>query len=921
MMRVSSKMVYTSLTYNIMNLEDAINNSTDQASSGKRILKPSDDPVGTTRAMKYRTQNTEILKYTDNVNAASSLLSAADTACNAVVDNLQRVRELIVEGANSTNNDLDWEAMATEVDQIKAGLMDLANTSMGDRYIFAGEKYTDRAYTLRANVAGNVRNLTMNPIVVDAQNNQFKIKLDENPTQTITLSPKTYDGSIGHQLNDLANDIQAQLNNAGFNPPVYVKINTNNQISFYSGVKPDDGVAHSVVLKDGPAIKNIGKIKSATPTKVQMDTALDSVVPDYYRGWTIRIAGGTGVGEINTITSYNPEKQIAEVAIPWLKDPDRTSTYELIPPLNGQTDAVLGGKITLSAHGQTAPLDNFYTGMTINIEDSIGRTESHQITGYSNATGEITVEPEAFALTGPVTYTILPASKGDAITHDPSGSSIQLASNSSEFKDFYKGSAITVTFLDGSTETRQITGYDQASKIATVDHPWGKNFDRWARYSISDTTLTQMGFQNQDTTREIIGNPIADMTKVLGRYPVRNDVAAVDGTTVTLNPLDNNDQADFYKDWTITITEGPGAGQSQVITSSNQNLVTVGGLWDPPLAENSKYAIRPPLIGGVTAAANNGPPPNLQLAGNSSAIKDFYKGMTVTITGGKGAGQTRTIESYDPVTKAVTLDKDWENPLPDMSSSYAIDDASDVAGDSKFIITVGIDKPQEISLDGGDFTPAQLARNIQDRINERGGHYANVRVGLTSDKRLKFVYHDPDLNDSDSPLPIKLNSGSKADILPDMGFSDGTYSESTEPNFEGNCSEINYEVNFGVKIRVNISGDSLFDPIFQHLSETSINLRGSNTKALSEKDLTHITDDIDNILITQGEIGAKVNRLNHSIDRFNGLSDNITKLQSDIEDVDISRMISQFTMQKTAYQAALQVGGQILPISLLNYLK
>ncbi len=920
-MRVSSKMVYTSLTHNILNLEDTLNNSTDQASSGKRILKPSDDPIGTTRAMKYRTHNTEILKYTDNVNAASSLLSAADTACNASVDNLQRVRELIVEGANSTNNDLDWEAMATEVDQIKAGLVDLANSSMGDRYIFAGEKYTDKAYTLRANVAGNSRNLTLTPIVIDGQNNQFKIKLDEGPTQTITLTQKTYDGSSGHQLNDFANDIQAQLNNVGFEPPIYVKINTNNQISFYSGAKPDDGVAHTIVLKDGPSIKDIGKVKSATSTKVQLDTALDSVVPNYYQGWTIRIASGTGVGEMNTITSYDPDKQIAEVAIPWIKTPDKTSSYELIPPLKGQTDATAGGKITLPAHGPSAPLDNFYTGMTINIEDSIGHTESHKITGYSNATGEITIEPDTFNLTGPVTYTILPVSKGDALTHDSTGSSIQLSNDSSQFKDFYKGASITVTFLDGSTETRQITGYDQVSKIATVDHPWTKTFDRWAQYSISDTALTQMGFQNQATTREIIGNPLPEMTKVLGRYPVRNDVAAVNGTNVTLNPLDNNDNVDFYKNWTMTITEGPGAGQSQVITSSNQNFVTVGAPWDPSLAENSKYAIRPPLIGKVAAAATNGPPPNIQFADNSSVVRDFYKGMTVTITGGKGTGQTRTIESYDPVTKVATLDKDWENPLPDTSSSYAIDDASDVAGNSKFIITVGIDKPQEISLDGGDHDPARLARNIQERINERGGHYANVRVMLTSDKRLIFVYHDPDLNDSDSPLSIKLNSGSKADILPHMGFSDGTYSESTEPNFEGNCSDINYEVNFGVKIRVNISGDSLFDPIFQHLSETSINLRGANTKALSETDLAHITKDIDNILITQGEIGAKVNRLSHSIDRFNGLSDNITKLQSDIEDVDMTKMISQFQMQKTAYQAALQVGAQILPISLLNYLK
>ena len=83
----------------------------------------------------------------------------------------------------------------------------------------------------------------------------------------------------------------------------------------------------------------------------------------------------------------------------------------------------------------------------------------------------------------------------------------------------------------------------------------------------------------------------------------------------------------------------------------------------------------------------------------------------------------------------------------------------------------------------------------------------------------------------------------------------------------------------------------------------------------------HITKDIDNILITQGEIGAKVNRLENSIDRFNSLSDNVTKLQSDTEDVDITKTISDLEMRKTAYQAALQIGGQILPMSLLNYIK
>jgi flagellar hook-associated protein 3 FlgL len=924
MMRVSSKMIYNSLTYNIMNLEDSINRTTDQASSGRRIIKPSEDPIGTTRAMRYRTQNTEIQKYTDNANAASSLLSAADTACFAVVDSLQRVRELVVEGANSTNNQLDWDSMASEVDQIKAGLVDLANSSMGDRYIFAGEKYPFSAYTLRANVSGDHRDITAQPIVIDAHNNQFKIKLDDTATKTITLTHNTYDGTLGHTLEDLVNDVQKQLNNVGFSTPVYAKVNTNNQISFYAGVRPDDGIIHSLVVKSGPSIKDIGKAVSATTNKIELAASANTAVPDYYQGWTIRITAGKGVGEINTVKAYDPATKLADVAIPWLNAPDSTSSYELIPPLEGQTNVIPGAAISLAATGANAPLDGFYTGMTINITDELGKTESHKITGYSNATGEISIAPGNFTLTGPVTYKIIPVTAGPAISNDPTGSSIRLTDDSSQFDDFYAGSSITVTYKDGGTETRKITGYDAATKLATVDQPWSKPFDGWTRYSITDTTLDQMGFVSQDTTKQIIGNPLDQSLKVLGRYPVRNDVyAEVSGTdtNVTLNPIDANPTPNFFQNWTITITDGPGAGQSRLITASGDNGVTVDSPWDLPLATNSKYAIRPPLLGTVAESASNGPPPSLKFAANSSTVPDFYKGMTVSIFNGKGVGQTRTIESYDPVTQVAIVDRDWENPLPDSSSSYVIDDASDVSGDSKFIITVGIDKPQEITLDGGNYTPVQLARNIQEKINERGGHYANVRVMLTDDKRLKMVYHDPDLNDNDAPLPIKLNSGSKADFLPKMGFADGTASEKSEPNFEGNRSHINYEVNFGVKIKVNIAGDLLFDPIFQHLSEISIHLRSGNNKALSEIDITKITDDIDNILITQGEIGAKINRLTNSIERFNGLADNITKLQSDIEDVDISKIISELEMRRMTYQAALQVGGQILPVNLLSFLK
>lgn len=102
--------------------------------------------------------------------------------------------------------------------------------------------------SVRSAVLGNFVALSdTNSVIIDDTNNQFTIKLDDGTAKTITLTNKTYDGSAGKTLTELAQDIQTQLNSEFTNPPVYVRATADKELQFYTGQK-EDGSAHTLVL-------------------------------------------------------------------------------------------------------------------------------------------------------------------------------------------------------------------------------------------------------------------------------------------------------------------------------------------------------------------------------------------------------------------------------------------------------------------------------------------------------------------------------------------------------------------------------------------------------------------------------------------------------------------------------------------------
>ncbi|MFV9510517.1 flagellar hook-associated protein FlgL [Tepidibacillus sp. LV47] len=147
-MRVTQGMLNNQLLRNLnMNLSrlEVLQN---QMATGKRINKPSDDPVGLSFALRYRSELVANEQYQRNVDSAISWLEYTDKLISETNDVLQKARELAVQGANGTNSDESMEALAMEVEQLYEQLVNIGNSQFNGKYVFNGQKTDQPPYDM-----------------------------------------------------------------------------------------------------------------------------------------------------------------------------------------------------------------------------------------------------------------------------------------------------------------------------------------------------------------------------------------------------------------------------------------------------------------------------------------------------------------------------------------------------------------------------------------------------------------------------------------------------------------------------------------------------------------------------------------------------------------------------------------------------
>lgn len=148
MPRVTTKIFINNTLINIFKNFKKIQDANLKIASGKKINKPSDDPIGMANAMGFRKTLSNIKQLEKNITKGLSWLNLAEASLAEIEDRLIEVNQTAVQFVSGTNEDTTLAVPV--IDGFISDIIGLGNTSIQNRYIFGGFKTDTQPFTSAA---------------------------------------------------------------------------------------------------------------------------------------------------------------------------------------------------------------------------------------------------------------------------------------------------------------------------------------------------------------------------------------------------------------------------------------------------------------------------------------------------------------------------------------------------------------------------------------------------------------------------------------------------------------------------------------------------------------------------------------------------------------------------------------------------
>lgn len=136
-MRITSDVMVSRTLERLQTRLQAYERTQSELATGKRILKPSDDPAGARRAIGIQQAMRAREQDLNNISDGLGWLNAADSQLQAAGDRMARVRELTI-GAATVTGQGERVAIATEIREIRDELIAIGNHQHLGRPMFGG---------------------------------------------------------------------------------------------------------------------------------------------------------------------------------------------------------------------------------------------------------------------------------------------------------------------------------------------------------------------------------------------------------------------------------------------------------------------------------------------------------------------------------------------------------------------------------------------------------------------------------------------------------------------------------------------------------------------------------------------------------------------------------------------------------------
>ncbi len=190
---------------NLNTSQTSLSQSLQRLSSGLRINSAKDDAAGLAISERFTTQIRGLNQATRNANDGISLAQTAEGALGESGNSLQRIRELAIQSANSTNSASDRTALNAEVSQLLAEIQRIGQTTQ-----FNGQNILDGTFSSAQFQVGANANQTISFGIAGATTNL----LGAYQTTSTSVSANAFDGA-GFTINGTEIGVSAATSAAG----------------------------------------------------------------------------------------------------------------------------------------------------------------------------------------------------------------------------------------------------------------------------------------------------------------------------------------------------------------------------------------------------------------------------------------------------------------------------------------------------------------------------------------------------------------------------------------------------------------------------------------------------------------------------------------------------------------------------------
>jgi len=293
-MRITSSMYYDNLyANNNSKINRELFDVNRQISTGLSITYASDDVRTFTETMRLDNEITTLAQIKQSADSGYKVADQTDTVLNDFSDNLNRMKVLLLQASNDTQDQNSRDAIAKELEGIKKNLQQLANTSINGKFLFSGSKVDVKPIDEEGRYHGDDRSLD---VMIGSQNKQAynisgaELFLGENGNTRKSITTNVVN-------KNLINTSEALTPSSSIRELMGDKDNDENTVNtayFYiQGVGSDgSAIKDKIALQDNQSVNDLldaiakayGNDQNTQLVDVSMNTSGEIVVQDRQNG-------------------------------------------------------------------------------------------------------------------------------------------------------------------------------------------------------------------------------------------------------------------------------------------------------------------------------------------------------------------------------------------------------------------------------------------------------------------------------------------------------------------------------------------------------------------------------------------------------------------------------------------------------------